>query len=158
MTRALVTLCMALWAAIALGLERAGDAAAIALASARAVVADAAGPPALSSHAEDLAALAYLAYRESSLRAHARGDRGLARGPWQLHGACGLRSLDTQARCELAMLHAGAARCPNSPLAMLWGGCHLRDPLTGRDVAELASARTRRVRELLGHVLAEHPP
>jgi len=153
MMRVLVALCMALWAAIAPGLERAGDAAAIALASARAVLADAAGPPALTSHAEDLAALAYLAYRESSLRARARGDRGLARGPWQLHGACGLRSLDTQARCELAMLHAGAARCAE-PLAILWGGCHLRDPLTGRDVAELASERSRRVRELLVRTLA----
>jgi hypothetical protein len=157
-TQALIALCVALWAAIAPGLERAGDAAAIANASARAVMADAAGTPALSSHAEDLAALAYQAYREASLRVDAVGDRGKARGPWQLHGACNRLSLDEQARCELRMLHDGAAQCPEHPLALLWGACHAPDPLTGRYVAGLAAARERRVRALLGAVLAEHPP
>lgn len=153
----LVALCLALWAGIAQGYERAGDAAAIAQASAQAVLEDAEGPPATSSHDEDLADLAYLAVRESSLRADAVGDRGLARGPWQLHGACGRRSLLEQARCELVLLHEGARRCPAHPMTVLWGApaCHAIDPLRGGDVELLAAKRERRTRELLVRALGE---
>jgi hypothetical protein len=152
---ALVAMCLGLWSLLAPGVERGRDAQAIAAAAAQAVVDDAASAPVLTSHDEDAAMLAFTAYRESSLRVRVGGDCTpdktdcRAHGPWQLHGDCGTRSLLDQARCELALLHQGAAECPDHPTAILWGGCHVRDPLTRRDVAELADKRERKTRALL---------
>ena len=91
----------------------------------------------------------YFAARESSLVAGAVGDGGKAHGPWQLHGAAGTATLADQARTWLALLHDGARRCPASPAAIMWGGCDVRDPLTGGSTARLATRRVRRARELL---------
>ncbi len=157
----LVAFCMAFWTLIHPGLPRQRDAAAIATAAAQAVLAEAAGPPALTSHNEDLAALAFQAFRESSLDAGAKGDctdpadpsTCKAHGPWQLHGECGQQPLEQQARCALALLHSGAAMCPGNALAVMWGACHGKDVLTGRDVGALAAARLERERKFLGRTL-----
>lgn len=161
MIDALISFCLALWTAISPGYAHAPDAHAIAVAATQAVLDDADGAPVYSSHDEDLAALAYTAVRESSLRANAIGDcrdkrdpaTCLAHGAFQLHGPCGLKSLRQQARCELALLHEGARRCPQAPMAILWGACHMRDPSTGIDVATLAERRERRTRSLLLEVI-----
>lgn len=155
MNAAITALCLLIWSLLSPGLERSGNAREVSNAIASAVVADAANAPALTSHDEDAAALAYLAARESALRVRAVGDGGRAHGVFQLHGPCGRRSLAEQARCELSMLHEGAKRCPGNALAILWGSCHMPDPLTGRDVSELAAMRESRTRRLLERAIAQ---
>ena len=160
MTEALVAFVLALWSAIAPGLERTGDAAAIARALVGAVLEDAATAPVYSSHLEDLAAGAYWAFRESSLDARAVGDHSLAHGPWQLHGAAGLAPVREQARTWLALLHEGAARCTEHPAAIMWGACSgdvvtpAREGAVTLRIEKLAAKRERLVRELTRRALA----
>ena len=156
MTPQLVAFVLTLWSLIAPGLERSRDARAIAAALVVAVLEDAGGAPVYSSHLEDLAAGAFTAFRESSLDASAVGDGERARGPWQLHGPCGLAPLPAQARCWLDLLHRGWAACPASPMSELWGTCTGRVPYGARqvDVRLLAGQRERRVRRLLERAIA----
>lgn len=151
--RALV---LVLWSVLAPGLERSGDARAIAAAAVDAVLEDGGGPPVFGSHVEDLAVMAYFAARESSLQAGAVGDGGLAVGPWQLHGAAGRAPLHDQARTWLHLLHEGAARCPSSPAAIAWGGCDvdLRPYGTRATSAQMGRKRVVRARALLVEALA----
>ena len=138
------------WASLSPGWERAGDALELAHAIATVVVEDGDRAPIYGSHALDAAVLAYWAVRESGLRLDARNATGRSVGAWQGGGGSAL----AQARRELALLHEGARRCPDAPGAIVWGACHARDVLTGRDVAELARARERRSVELATIALA----
>lgn len=72
--------------------------------------------------------LVVFAWYESRFREHpepvswdARAD--VAHGPWQLWGAHGHDTLESQARAWLAQLHEGQRACPGSPLAPISGGC-----------------------------------
>lgn len=155
---AIVKMVLALWELIAVGLSRQPQAPAIAEAIADAVIEDGASAPIYSSHAEDAAALAFGAFRESSLVPRP-GDctpdgRCEAHGAWQLHGPCGHAPLHAQARCWLELLKA--SDCPRK-LAVLWGQCSGKVPTgDGRtaSVERLAAQRERRARELLRGVLA----
>jgi hypothetical protein len=166
MTHLLRAFVLLVWSIIVPGLERTGDAGAIADALVDAVLEDAPRAPVYSSHLEDLAAGAFQAFRESSLQATVEGDcdpvTGVckARGPWQLHGECRWRSLPEQARCWLRLLHDGAAMCPQHPLAAMWGSCSgpVVTPTTGGGtvtlrIEKLAAKRERRVRELTQRAL-----
>ena len=141
---------LACWHALSPGWERAGDALELAHAIATVVVEDGDRAPIYGSHALDAAVLAYWAVRESGLRLDARNPTGRSVGAWQGGGGPAL----AQARRELALLHEGARRCPDAPGAIVWGACHARDVLTGRDVADLARARERRSVELATIALA----
>ena len=156
------------WSLIAPGLDKVKDARAIATGLVDAIVADRDSAPVYSSHLEDLAAGAFFAFRESSLQADAQGDchelapgvvRCEAHGPWQLHGACGFKSLEEQAACWLVILHDGKARCPRHPAAAAWGTCTGLVPYGGRSVPvqRLAAKREARIRELLTAALAAIP-
>ena len=165
----LLAFLLLVWSLIAPGLERTRDARRIAAASVDAVLEDAARAPVYSSHLEDLVALGFGAFRESSLQVDVPGDctnpRDLstcrAHGPWQLHGEPGKAPLREQARTWLRLLHEGDARCPEHPTAILWGACSgdVVTPTTGGGVVvlrieKLAAKRERRVRELLGAALS----
>lgn len=67
MPQLLRALVLAVWSVLAPGLERSRDAGAIATATVDAVLEDAANAPALSSHVEDLAVMAYFAARAREL-------------------------------------------------------------------------------------------
>lgn len=89
------------------------------------------------------------AVRESGLRWDAVNPDGPSRGLWQQKGRCGRGAVRGQAGCWLDLVRRGAAVCPDHPAAIVWGACHARDTLTGRDVSELAAGRERRARALL---------
>lgn len=166
----LVRFVLLVWWLIVPGLERGRGAREIAVALASAVIDDAGGAPVYTSHLEDLTAGAFFAFRESSLEVGAAGDCAdprdrrtcRAHGPWQLHGPCGRAPLVEQARCWLAVLHEGRARCPEHPAAMAWGACSGRVATpTSRggvvllDIGRMAAAREAKVRALLRRALDE---
>ena len=113
MHAALIALCLALWSHLAPGLERQGDARAVAEAIATAVERDGANAPVTGSHAEDAALLAYYAALESGLHVHPRAwswdaRAGVSVGPWQLRAPLATgRTLAEQAASWLALARAG---------------------------------------------------
>lgn len=154
LVHALKLMVLAVWAAMTPRYDRAHDANAIAEAIAQAVVEDGAHAPVYSSHAEDAAIMALWGVRESSLNLRAVNDHGRSFGAWQQDARYGGKgSALVQARAWLWMLHQGARICPERPSTIMWGACHARDVLTGRDVAELAAEREAAARDLLTRAL-----
>lgn len=147
----LVTLVLALWGVISPGVPKLAHAREIAEAVASAVLAEPA--PTYEDRDVDAAVMAYFAVRESWLDVRAVGDGGKAHGVWQLHGACGLRSVREQAACWVAMLREG--RCREHPVAIMWGACS--GPARYGRVEVLAAAREKRARALLAKVRAVEP-
>ena len=157
----LVKMIMALWALIAPGLPKMPIAERVAGAIADEVVAHGELAPVYGSHAEDAATMAYFAFRESSL-APRPGDcdpetgKCAAHGVWQLHGPCGEKSIEEQARCWYALFRA--TPCKEHPVAIVWGKCKGRVPTGDRarstiEVGVLAGARERAERAYLWRVL-----
>lgn len=146
----IITLVLAIWAAIHPGLDKLGAAPEIANAISVIVEQDADKAPVYGSHAEDAAIMAYWAYRESTLNTRAVGDGGVAHGVWQLHSACGNASVLQQARCWMSMLREGKRICPDAPAAPLSGGC--------RQARKLVDRRVPFVRYLLRTALAKLAP
>jgi hypothetical protein len=123
----LTKLVFALWAALAVRAQKAPDAKEIADAAVDSVLTDyeAGLPPIGRDYVQDLAVQSYWAFRESSLSKRALGDGGKSRGPWQLQGACGHRSVAEQAKCWRLLARDGVRSCPRAPYAILYGGCRI---------------------------------
>jgi hypothetical protein len=155
MIEALYKAVFAIWISISPQLAARPSAAEIASAIAAEVlpVAEGRAHPVYASANVDLAAMAFGAFRESSLDAGVPGDcrdasnpeTCAAHGPWQLHGPCGKKSIREQARCWMKMLRSSP--CASHPVAVMWGRCSGPSPL-GR-VERLAAEREARVEALL---------
>lgn len=137
----LKVLVLAIWSAIHPSAPRMHDAGAIATAIDLAVSQDPEAPV-FGTREEDAAVMAYYALRESWLNKDAVGDGGLSFGAWQQRSAAGRADIGTQARAWLALLHAGARVCPDSPAAPLSGGCNL-----ARTTADRRATRARQLLE-----------
>ena len=138
----LVALCLAIWRAMAPGLERQGDAQDVAEAIASAVVAEADAAPLTGSHALDAATVALYAAMESGL--HMRPH------PWSWDASAGVS-------CGILQLPCSAVRYSTlDEQVRLWlrlareGGLPALDSSASR-----AAHRERRARSLLAGVLAD---
>ena len=98
-------------------------------------IALAAGDPVIASWMVTYAAL------ESGYDPGAVNPWGRSFGLWQQGATCGKAAPIVQARCWAWLVREGRRRCPDVPTAIVWGGCHGRDVLTGRDWATLATER-----------------
>jgi hypothetical protein len=121
-TAAYKALVLLMWHFLAPGAERLANAPRIADAIVAAVQADAAAAPVYGSHAEDAAVMAYFAVRESWLNPGAVGDGNRSFGVWQMRGACAHVSVEAQARCWLAQLHASPCKGGHA-VETFWGTC-----------------------------------
>lgn len=134
----LVALCLAIWRAMAPGLERQGDAQDVAEAIASAVVADAGNAPLTGSHALDAATLALYAARESGLHMWPPAtswdaSAGVSCGVLQLPCSAVRHSpLDAQVRLWLRLAHdGGLAALDSSPTRAAHRERHARALLAG---------------------------
>ena len=127
-----------------------GDGREIGWAIVRVIMAHGASAPVYSSHAEDAVLMAWWATQESGARLNIANPTGRSWGAWQQDESVA-RNLPAivQARAWYAHLRRGKALCPEHPAAIMWGQCHARSVLTGRDIEELAAARESAARRIL---------
>jgi hypothetical protein len=152
----LIAFILAIWASYAPGSQRSASAHRIAESISQAIEADSKSAPVYGSHIEDTAFMAFFAIRESSLVLSAVGDGGRSHGVWQMKGRCGQASVEEQAGCWLRLLHTAKDKCPDHPIAMMWGQCTGLVPYGHgkKPVEQLAAKREEIARRLLGDALA----
>jgi hypothetical protein len=161
-------LVLSIYIVISPNLEHYEGQAEITAAAARAVWEDRDNPPVFETHNTDLAAMAYWAYRESSLKRYLSGDHGHSWGPWQIRSEWSIgRSVYAQAREWLRLLHYGKTICPESPAGPMYGvrivaggkfACDI--PMPGRPgvtTGDAANERIDEARRLLRVVIGTEP-
>lgn len=142
---ALVKLVLAIWSVSGHSLPKDAPVIADAIVTVTLDAAASGKPPVLGSYNEDIAAQAYWAEKESSVRLHpghwvdprtGKEVDPIAQGPFQTHRLGPDATAIEYARDWRRQLRDGAKVCPESPLAPLSGSCHLARPLADRRVRE----------------------